>query len=382
MFDIFTRKTDMEFTSLKTYPELRYVYDNIKRNIFEVRKFAIDLKYRPETTSILEKLLINYCPNTGLDDFYFFEIVSEHAVDSWCRALGFTYSGSIGKAFRNDLHKNGDEFYVIKDTDIKLTTMDKNEKLKWLLEFEPLRVLYTTSDEVTYEFRQKNLDLGGSFIVMEFDPVMFFMGYKYWVSIMGEDDAKDPYLYISKFVLPGMIRSRTQWQLLNVVLKNTYRAGSKDKVKLDLPIQNHKFDFRLLSIDREINKAVSTYLNFIYNRKLQAEVYLNTMPFIPFKENETVLDFLKIKDRNLIQTRWVKWLTRLPVILSLYDLFGESGKGYNRSLYTGFRYDMKAYEHNGVPLPRDSEGSTKNFMDTNFNNAVEIVYGENYNPKG
>lgn len=381
MFEIFTRD-DKDYRSIKTYPMLRYVYENINHNIRQVKKFAIDLNYKPDTTSVIEKLINNYCPNPNIDDDYFYEIVKECS-DDWCRALGINYIGNIGKCFKNDLHRNGDEFYVLKESDFKLMTFtDRRDKINFLLNMEPLKVLYTSSNFINYEFRQKFLDISDSYIVMELDPVLLFMGYKYWCSILNEEDSRSPFRYITKFVMPNMIKSRTKWQLLNIILDNAYLAKSRSKLPYDIIIQRHKFDFKLLDITTPLNKAITEYYRFIYNRRLVMGVYINSMPFIEFdNEDQSVLEFLRLSQNlNFSQTRWIKWSTRCKLLLSMFELLGENGKACNREFFTGFKYEMEQYKHNGVQFPKDTDNSTLAKVNEDFDNMVTAVYGENYNP--
>lgn len=379
MLQIFLNSSLKEFSSLKVYPKLRLVRSNLLLNINKIRTFFTNQVYRPEKVSNIENMLVTRTPSFSLSDEDYFRIINNSA-DDFTRMFGITSISNVGVAQSENLFTNGDELYVLAESNYKLRTIETDEQIvNELINIEPLKVIYhnVKNDPRDYnlEIRQKYLDLKGSYVVVEIDLLELFMGFKYWAKLRLRNGLDTPpYLYLTQVVLPNMLYSMVELTTINRI---------KDYVEQGIEHTSFKnvYPFYILDISQTMNNTVKEYVDFIRNKRLDIFFYISTMPLLNIRPRRYsgMVEFLKLREPNMfIQTKWIKWASRIDYVVMLLKLLGTEGLKMNTKYYGKIRFDIKEIENNVVRFPKGLSADNIVSIRDKINYLKETALGANF----
>lgn len=207
------------------------------------------------------------------------------------------------------------------------------DALPTLADMKPIQFLYHPYGDLQAPiFGDKVLQPKPGYCVITVDIVALWLMYYQWYTSRKEEDSKDVWHFITKWVLPSAIESFTDISLFHRLVGNPVITSGVTH------------PFHLLDVERRVGRVATLYKTGLPTKRLMLEQALRSLPSVT---NNTLFDSLLLPPlTSNANTRWLAFLARLPVIMTMVKL-APSIKVRDGSSINQTRRKLKLFQQEG-----------------------------------
>ncbi|QXN70501.1 hypothetical protein AGENTSMITH_97 [Bacillus phage vB_BspM_AgentSmith] len=295
-------------------PYLRKLYEF---NVRKIEEYYLSRKFAVKNTHILSRIMEHFPTHLSYDPHRYLDFASERTMYI-AKHFKFTSEMEKGIVHPSYFFGNDGESIIMSNYD----HFDMNEAVKGWKTSSVISVLKhnRNDDRMLLPLGRDDGNRSGLDIVSINIP-MLALKYREFIKEQirfleeGEDAALIKTQFISRHILPFMMKDVVDHTLLNKLMDRFYGR--------DVVTPKYKHKFKLFEPTMQLDRYLDDTLKVITGRKMD---FINIMRNIKLVFNEDMSELLSMSDINPTrQVRWSVFVAKLDYMIFLYDVAYDKG---------------------------------------------------------